>query len=82
MLMVPCCSTVADTALAMLCQLRAHLLFHVFCFGCVMLQKQLAVAMHFSGTFSVRICLSLFWQITACLLTAITDRTHPMENKK
>lgn len=49
--MVPCCSTAAGTALVMLCQLRGHVLFHVFCLDYMMLWNWLVVPTPFCGTF-------------------------------
>lgn len=84
MLMVQCCSTAAGTALLMLCQLRGHVLFHVFNLGCMMLWNRTAAPMHFSGTFSACTCLSLLVQIIAWPLYGqlIKQKTQKGQHKE
>lgn len=62
--------------------IRGDVLFRVFCLGCVMLWNRLVALTHLSSTFSVCIYSSPFMQITACLLTVITEQTHHTGNKK
>lgn len=62
--------------------IRGDVLFRVFCLGCAMLWNRLVALTHLPSTFSVCIYFSPFMQITACLLTVITEQTHHTGNKK